>query len=396
MKNVFVGGGTGAPLLKPLQALLPSLIACASATPCSLTQPRLTRLARPACVGVREGSVRETLLSLFAFGIFTLTSVPATASSGPQAAWSLFTLPNPVVTPNWRSYAPTDCAPNPDACAEDHRFWEEWDFTNFASAIDAAFSAVSSQGNYQAVMMLMPLGATPQFWNNIQLMYKSATSYGVALEAVLFPKWKYGSEWCYLYNINAPSGCPTLSGTTTSVAYHQLLKMMKFVQNLGPTCPNGSFNIPFAIWYGWSKFSPGYTALKSFWQSLPRSGCNLQASYITWLDTAFAGTSEVQSLQKYVIQRLDRPYWVNTELYSTSQIQQYDATYAPYQTIITGYWGASDTISWAQGMCSQWNTALQPVRLGVWAFYDRNVPPIEEYRSYINNSMAVIASICTY
>jgi hypothetical protein len=339
--------------------------------------------------------VRESLLFLFAFTILSLTSASASVASGPQTAWSVFTLPNPVVTPNWRSFAPPDCASSPDACAQDNRFWEEWDFTNFSAEINASFSAVSSEGSYQAVMVVMPLGSTPVFWNNIQLVYQSAVSFGLKLEVVLFPKWKYGAEWCYLYNTNAPSSCPTGSGTATALAYQQLLKMMVFIENLGGTCTNGSFNFPIAIWYGWSNFSPGYTALKNFWQSLPTSGCNLQASYITWLDTAFTGTPEVQRLQRYV-KRLHQPYWVNTELYSTAQIQQYGTTYSPYQTIITGSWGTSDITSWAKGMCSQWNTALQPARLGVWTFYDRDVSPIEEYRSYINNSMAVAGSICTY
>lgn len=339
--------------------------------------------------------MRKTFLSLFAFAIVTLTSGAATADSGPQTAWNVFTLPNPVVTPNWRRYAPPDCTSDPDACAEDNRFWEEWDFSVFGSDIDASFSAVGSQGQYQAVMILMPLGDSPTFWNNIQLIYQSAANNGVALEVVLFPKWKYGAEWCYLYSTSAPSDCPTVSGTTTAVAYQQLLKMMNFVQNVGSTCANDSFNSPFAVWYGWSDFSPGSNVLESFWQSLPGSGCNLQASYITWLDTTFAGASDVQRLQKSVVQRLNRPYWVNTELYSTSQLQQYAATYAPYQTIITGYWGVTDITSWAQGMCSNWNMASQPVRLGVWTFFDRDVSPIEEYRSYVG-SMAVIGSICTY
>ena len=87
---------------------------------------------------------------------------------------------------------------------------------------------------------------------------------------------------------------------------------------------------------------------------------------------------------------------MNTELYSTSQIQQYQTTYSPYQTIITGYWGASDIASWAQGMCAAWNAALHPASMGVWTFYDRDVPNYEDYRSYINGSMAVIGSICAY
>jgi hypothetical protein len=335
-----------------------------------------------------------------ASSMLIFTCCAAAAASGPQTAWNVLTLPNPEVTPNWRIYAPADCKSNPEACAEDHRFWEEWDFSNFQSAIDTSFAAINSLGKYQAVMMIMPLGDTPTYWNNIQLMYQSAAGHGVQLEAVLFPKWKNGSEYCYLYNNRAPSGCQLVSRTTTAVAYQKLLNLMDFVQNLGGACTTGSYNTQFAVWYGWNEFSPGYGALKDFWQTLPThaptSACNLQASYITWLDSGFAGTTEVQRLQKYVVKRLNQPFWVNTELYSTAQIQQYVTAYAPYQTIITGYWGASDIPNWAQGMCAKWNAALQPGRLGVWTFYDRDVSPIEQYRSYINGSMAPVGSICTY
>ena len=335
-----------------------------------------------------------------AIGVLLLTCAAVTADSGPQTAWTVFTLPNPQVTPNWRSYAPADCQSNPEACAGDHRFWEEWDFSNFQNAIDTSFAVVNSLGKYQAVMMILPLGDTPAYWNNIRRMYQSAASHGVQLQTVLFPKWKYGAEHCYLYNNNAPSGCQLVSGTTSAVAYRKLRHLMSFVQTLGGACAPGSYNNQFAVWYGWNEFSPGYGALRNFWQSLPTnaptSACNLQASYITWLDTGFTGTSEVQRLQKYVVNRLHHPYWVNTELYSTAQIQQYDTTYAPYQTIITGYWGATDITSWAQDMCSKWNTASQPVRLGVWTFYDPDLSTSELYRSYLNGSMAVVGSICTY
>ncbi len=333
-----------------------------------------------------------------ALGVLLFTCTAATAVSGPQTTWNVFTLPNPEITPNWRLYAPADCNSNPEACSADHRFWEEWDFSNFQSAIDASFAAVNSMGKYQAVMMTLPLGDTPAYWNNIQRMYLSASSHGVQLQVVLFPKWKYGAEYCYLYSNNAPSGCQLVSGTTTAVAYRKLLNLMNYVQQLSGACATGSYNNQLAVWYGWNEFSPGYGALKNFWQSLPTSagGCNLRASYITWLDTGFTGTSEVQRLQKYVVNRLHHPYWVNTELYSAAQIQQYDTTYAPYQTIITGFWGATDITTWAEGMCSKWTAALQPMRLAVWTFYDRDVSTSELYRSYLNGSMAVIGSICTY
>lgn len=338
---------------------------------------------------------------ILVYGFLIFNCILAMAASGPQTAWNVFTLPNPQITPNWRSYAPPGCQSDPDACAQDQRFWEQWNFSNFQSAIDASFAAVSSMGKYQGVMMIVPLGDTSAYWSNIQLMYKSASRHGVQFEAVVFPKWKYGPEYCYLYKTGAPSGCQLASGTTAAVAYRKLIKLMNFVQNLsGTTCTVGSYHRRFAVWYGWSGFFPGYTILKIFWQSLPTnaslSGCNLRASYITWLDTPFSGNTDVQQLQKYVLTQLKLPYWVNTELYSVAQLQQYYSTYTPYQTIITGYWGATDIASWAQGVCANWNTALHPARLGTWTFYDPDFQYAESYRAYINDSMAAIGSICTY
>jgi len=324
----------------------------------------------------------------------------ATAATGPETAWNVFTLPNPQITPNWRTYAPPACQSDPDACATDQRFWSKWDFSNFQTAIDSSFAAVQSMGKYQGVMLILPLSDTAAYWNNIQLMYESAVSHAVQLQVDVFPKWKYGPEYCYLYNTGAPSGCQLVTGTTKAVAYQKLLKLTKFIQTLSGSCTAGSYNRQVAVWYGWSGFSPGYSALKNFWQSLPTkdslSGCNLQAAYITWLDTGYSGTPEVRQLQNYVVTQLKLAYWVNTELYAPAQLQQYDTTYAPYQTIITGYWGASDIASWAQGLCAKWNTGLQPARLGVWTFYDPDLPNSESYRSYINGSMATIGSICTY
>ena len=99
--------------------------------------------------------------------------------------------------------------------------------------------------------MILPLGDTSTYWNNIQLMYTWATARGVQLKIVLFPKWKYGAEYCYLYNTSAPSGCQLVSGTTTAVAYQKLLNIMAFVQALSGSCTSGSYNRQFAVWYGW-------------------------------------------------------------------------------------------------------------------------------------------------
>jgi hypothetical protein len=345
---------------------------------------------------MRTVSVRLRVLVSTIF-IFTCAAMAAT---GPSTAWNVFTLPNPQVTPNWRSYTPSACQSNPDACATDQRFWLLWNFSNFQSGIDSTFSAVHSMGKYQGVMMILPLGDTTAYWNNIKLMYKSAAGHGVQLEVVVFPKWQFGAEYCYLYKSGAPSGCQLASGTTNAVAYGEMLKLMKFVQTLSGSCTSGTYHRRFAVWYGWKDFSPGYSRLKNFWQSLPTndasSGCNLQASYITWLDTPYSALPEVKQLQNYVLTQLKRAYWVNTELYSTAQVQTYYKTYAPYQTIITGYWGASDVAGWGQGMCTKWKAALNPSRLGAWTFYDPDLANSESYRAYINGSMATIGSICTY
>jgi hypothetical protein len=331
-------------------------------------------------------------------GVLILATNLSFSASGPQTAWNVFTLPNPVVTPSWRSYAPPGCLSNPDACAQNHRFWEEWDFTTFQDAIDNAFAAVSSVGKYQGVMLIMPLGDTAMYWNNIQLIYRLATRHGVQVQPVLFAKWKYGAEYCYLYNGSAPSACQTVPGTSTAVAYQKMLNLMNFVQTLSGSCATGSYNRRVSVWYGWNEFAPGYTVLKNFWQSLPTrfqtSKCNLQAAYVTWLDSGFAGNSDVRQLQNFAINKQKRKYWVDTELYSTAQIQQYGELYAPYQTIVTGYWGASDIVSWAAGICAQWNIALQPERLGVWTFYDRDISPLELYRAYINGEMAPVQTVC--
>lgn len=328
------------------------------------------------------------------------TCVAALATTGPQTSWNVFTLPNPQITPAWRTYAPPACQASPEACAGDNRFWEQWDFKKFQSAIDSTFAAVQLQGQYQGVMMIVPLGDTPTYYNNIRLMYKSASSHGVQVQLAVFPKWKFGGEYCYLYSNKAPAGCPVVSRTTTAVAYRKIWTLMNFMQTLSGSCSAGTYNRKVAVWYGWGDFSPGYEALKSFWQSLPTKvssdGCNLQAAYITWLDTPYSGMAEVQQLQKYVVNQLQRPYWVNTELYSTAQIQANYSTYAPYQTIITGYWGASDVTSWAQGMCAHWNTAGNPVGLASWTFYDMDLTSSESYRAYINGGMAAIGSICGY
>src|SRR5215475_12875324 len=110
----------------------------------------------------------------FVSTVLAFVCVEGMAATGPSTAWNVFTLPNPQVTPNWRSHAPIPCQSNPDACAKDQRFWELWNFGNFQGAIDDAFSAVHSMGKYQGVMMILPLGDTKAYWNNLNLMYQAA------------------------------------------------------------------------------------------------------------------------------------------------------------------------------------------------------------------------------
>lgn len=317
-----------------------------------------------------------------------------TSGPGPQTAWMVVTLPNQAVTPGWQGSAPDDCVGDPSACAQDNRFWEEWDFSRFRPAIDRSFASIAQKGNYQGVMLLMPLADSSLFWNNLSIMFNSATAQGLQFQAVLFPKGKYGPEQCYLYADNAPGGCDVVSGTSTAVAYQKTIQLMSYVENLGSACSGDSSNRPFAIWYGWDPL-PGYDALKSFWDSLPTKGCNLQASYITWLDTMYSAAPEVAQLQSYVVNTLNQPYRVNTELYGVGQIQDNYQRYMPYQTIITGFFGANDTGSWASGMCDKWKLANSPSALGVWNFADRDVFPVEQYASLIGDAMANANTMCS-
>jgi hypothetical protein len=233
---------------------------------------------------------------------FTINVLSGT-NPGPQTAWIVATLPNPQMTPNWRSYAPSDCASDPDACTNDHRFWEEWDFSPFKAGIDASFTAIASQGKYQGVIVVMPLADSSLFWSNIQLIYNSAAAHGLSFQPVLFPKFKYGSgEWCYLYSTGAPSVSCQIASGTTALAYQQLLKEMNFIQNLGGACSSGTYTRPVSIWYGWSS-EPGYDVLSRFWNSLSTSGCNLRASYVTWLDTPYTTVPEVKQLQRFHVGR---------------------------------------------------------------------------------------------
>ena len=123
-----------------------------------------------------------------ALGTLILTCATALAASGPQTAWNVFTLPNPEITPGRRNYAPVDCKADPEACAKDFRFWEEWDFRDCQNTMDPTLSrAVHSQGRYTGVTLILPFGNTPASWNNIELMYQSAAAKGVQLQVVLFP-----------------------------------------------------------------------------------------------------------------------------------------------------------------------------------------------------------------
>ncbi len=343
--------------------------------------------------------------------LLLLGCAAAWAQSGPGQAWNVFTLPNEAVTPNWKSnkaYLPGDCRRKPDACADDHRFWEEWDFKNdFGSgasvnAIDAAFAAVKDKGKYQSVMLQMPLTDAGHFRANFTEMSNAAKAHLVTIQPVLFPKWKYGAEWCYLYPdpaaSNVASSCPP-DPVTGKNAFETLVDIMDFT--LGQVgCPTNGPTLRFAIWYGWSTSEfPQQDGtgqiLWNFWHHLPTSGptnknCNLRDAYITWLDTGYTTDADA-----YAYHYLNPQQWFDTELYSDQQITDGFQVYSPNQTVITGYWNASSIASWATGMCSKWKEASSPAQFGVWTFYDRDVDrPYELYRSYINNQMAVIGSIC--
>jgi len=334
-------------------------------------------------------------------GLLTLVLVPwlptARAADGPEKAWVVLALPNPEITPDWQSYAPPECQANPVACALDHRFWELWDFSNFSTAIDAAFSKIAAQGSYYGVIPILPLSDTETFRNNIALLWNYAVQYGLAFDPSVFPKWKFGAEWCYLYSSGAPANCPVVSGTSTAVAYSKILDLMDYVQSLGDGCAEGSYNHQFALWYGWRDFSPGFDVLDSFWTSLPTGPCNHQAAYTIWLDEPYAGIPEIKPFQDHVVNDYQGQLWIITELYSRSALETYGQLYTPYQVVDTGFAGAPSPADWARGICSKWRDSLfSPDNLIIWTYFDRDVPPLEHYGGLIGHSLADVTSVCQY
>lgn len=332
----------------------------------------------------------------FAFLFVVLISASsAHAANGPQTSSIVLTLPNPEITPNWQSFAPPECASNPAACALDHRFWELWDLNNFADAIDASFSKIAAQGNYSGFIPILPLGDTPTFQANIALLAQYAAKYGLAFDPSIFPKWKFGAEWCYLYSDSAPAGCPAQDGTSVAVAYVKLVALMGFIQSLGDSCADGSYNRRVAVWYGWRDASPGFQVLDNFWHSLPNSPCNHQSAYTIWLDEPFAGVPEIKAFQDHSITDHEGEQWVITELYGARPLDDYAHLYDPYQIVDTGFSGAPSAVEWANRMCVRWRDTLsQPDKLIVWTYFDRDVAPFEHYGALIGQSLADITSIC--
>lgn len=174
-------------------------------------------------------------LQLMVLLVLLILSSPVSyvsGADGPQSASMVIVLPNPGVTPGWRDFAPPECKANPEDCVKDsHGFWE-WDFKNFADAIDAAFRKIAAAG-YRRVVPIIPLSDTLTFTDNIKLMFAYAAKYGLAFDPAIFPKYKWGAEWCYLYSSGAPADCAVVDVTSRrAVAYVKMTELMNYVQPL--------------------------------------------------------------------------------------------------------------------------------------------------------------------
>ena len=144
----------------------------------------------------------------------------------------------------------------------------------------------------------------------------------------------------------------------------------------------------------WNDFSPGFDGVHLFWHSLPDTPCNHQSAYLTWLDTPYTATSEIEQLQAHVVNAHGLPFWVITELYSQSQLMAGSTLYSPYQIVVTGVSGAASVTDWSSGMCLKWIWASQPTWLGVWTYFDRDVEPLERYHALIDGSLGDATSLC--
>jgi len=237
-------------------------------------------------------------------------------------------------------------------------FYAKSDLRAYREAIRNDFRRISSEYNF--VILVVPLSDSQLFRANAELLDEIASLEGLGILYAIFPKWDYGPEQDYL----RPGS--RVNAVFASVA--------RFLSNLSST-------LGVAVWYGWKDRRMDPEELERFYLSLPP---DLRQRIWLWLDDPFVEeayrsgiTGKVDELNMTLV----------TELYSPSMLAAYQ-NLTRRQMIVTGYWNASSTEEWVDGMRGKLELVRTPGRiLGVWIFWDVNDGFGEAYRAYIGGKL---------
>lgn len=237
-------------------------------------------------------------------------------------------------------------------------FYVKSDLKKYETDIRRDFKIISSKYNF--VIIVVPLSDSDLFRSNALLLDEIASSNGIGVLYAIFPKWDYGPEEDYL--------------KPGSRAYDALLSDVKFLKELSST-------LGAAVWYGWKNRRMDPEELRNFYFSLPE---DLRGFLWVWLDEPFVE----EAIASGVIKALNELNVTTvTELYSERMLFKY-CNSARKQVIVTGYWNASSSTEWLEGMRKKLGILRAKGKiLGVWIFWDENDGFGEVYRAYVNGEL---------
>lgn len=289
--------------------------------------------------------VAELILNRF-YGMGVRLTADPSGTFIPYAG-IVYILPSGVSSPHWqRSFG------------DRIYFYVKSDLRSYETHLRRDLALISSRYNF--VILVVPLSDSPLFRRNARLLDDIASSSGMGVLYAIFPKADYGPEEDYL--------------KPGSRVNEVLVSTMRFLSKLSST-------VGVAVWYGWRDRGMDPEELRRFYSSLPE---DVRSSIWLWLDEGFV--EEV--LNSGIIEAADHlNLTLITELYSPSMLASY-CDLAKKQMIVTGYWNASSSDEWLNGM----RRKLELVRgsgkiLGVWIFWDENDGFGEAYRAYIGGEL---------
>lgn len=248
-----------------------------------------------------------------------------------------YILPSRVCDPRWR-----------ESYGDRIYFYVYEDLNSYKEFIREDFDLISRV--YNTLIVVVPAEDRELFYSNLRLLDSLASEKSLKIFWAIFPKWKYGAEWDYLY-----------PGTRMNKL---LLEVMSYLSNL-----NSTWLI--AVWYGWRDRADPREVI-SFYESLPEK---LKPFYALWLDQPYVEVA--RGLVEH-----DPKFLTVTELYSEAAISAYSGM-LKRQMIVTGYYGARSPEDWLSGISRKLSLVKGFNRyLGVWIYYDLNDGHGEEYATF--------------